>query len=255
MRPYLLAETNWKVVKATDYELAVLPWAATEAHNYHLPYATDIIEGEAIAAEAGRVAWEAGAKVIILPCIPFGVNTGQHDIKLDMNLMPSTQLAILKDLITVLDRQGIKKLVVFNSHGGNSFRTMLRELGVAFPEMLLVETNWFKALDRYDYVEEGGDHADEVETSLVLHLRPELVLPLSEADDGAERQPRIKAFKEGWVWRERPWSTITRSTGTGDPGKSTAEKGKRFFQDVTQKFGKLFIDLAQIDKDDFYEPF
>ncbi|TXF91161.1 creatininase family protein [Neolewinella aurantiaca] len=252
-RPYLLAETNWKAVKATNYEVAVLPWAATEAHNYHLPYGTDIIEGEAIAAEAGRIAWEAGAKVIILPCIPFGVNTGQTDITLDMNLMPSTQLAILRDLITVLDRQGIKKLVVFNSHGGNSFRTMLRELGVEFPDMLLVETNWFKTFDRYDYVEEGGDHACELETSLVLHLRPELVLPLSEADDGAEKEPRIKAFTEPWVWRERPWSQVTASTGTGNPAKSTAEKGARFFKDVTAKFGQLFIDLAEVDKDDFYK--
>lgn len=252
MRPYLLAETNWKAVKETDYEVAILPWAATEAHNYHLPYGTDIIEGEAIAAEAARIAWEAGAKVIVLPCIPFGVNTGQTDIKLDMNLMPSTQLAMLRDLITVLDRQGIKKLVVFNSHGGNSFRTMLRELGVAFPEMLLVETNWFKAFDRDDFVEEGGDHADEVETSLVLHLAPDLVLPLSEAGDGAERQPRIKAFKEGWVWRERPWSTITESTGTGDPRKATAEKGRRLFEHLTEKFARLFVDLAEVDKEDFY---
>lgn len=251
-KPYLLAETNWKAVKATDYELAILPWAATEAHNYHLPYATDIIEGEAIAAEAARIAWEAGAKVIVLPCIPFGVNTGQHDIKLDMNLMPSTQLHILRDLITVLNRQGIHKLVVFNSHGGNSFRTMLRELGVEFPDMLLVETNWFKTFDRYDYVEEGGDHACELETSLVLHLRPDLVLPLNEAGDGAERQPRIKAFKEGWVWRERPWSQISESTGTGDPRKATAEKGARFFRDVTTKFAELFVELAGVDKDDFY---
>ncbi len=252
MRPYLLAETNWKAVKETDYEVAILPWAATEAHNYHLPYATDIIEGEAIAAEAARIAWEAGAKVVVLPCIPFGVNTGQTDIKLDMNLMPSTQLAILRDLITVLDRQGIKKLVVFNSHGGNSFRTMLRELGVQFPEMLLVETNWFKAFDRAQFVEEGGDHADEVETSLILHLKPELVLPLTEAGDGAERQPKIKAFMEGWVWRERPWSTITESTGTGDPRKATAEKGKRLFAYLTEKFGRLFIELAAVDKDNFY---
>ena len=76
MRPYILAESNWKDLKEQAVELAVLPWGATEAHNYHLPYATDNIEGEAIAAEAGRMAWEAGAKIMILPVIPFGVNTG-----------------------------------------------------------------------------------------------------------------------------------------------------------------------------------
>ena len=42
-RPYVLAETNWKAVKATDYEVAVLPWGATEAHNYHLPYSLSLI--------------------------------------------------------------------------------------------------------------------------------------------------------------------------------------------------------------------
>ncbi|PHI19155.1 amidase [Lewinellaceae bacterium SD302] len=252
MRPYLLAETNWKAVKNTDYEVAILPWAATEAHNFHLPYATDIIEADGIAGEAARKAWEAGAKVILFPTIPFGVNTGQTDIKLDMNLMPSTQLAILRDLIMVLDRQGIKKLIIFNSHGGNNFRTMLRELGVEFPEMLLIETNWFKSIDRDKHVEEGGDHADEVETSLVLHLRPELVLPLSEAGDGKERLPRIKAFKEAWAWRERPWSTITKSTGTGDPRKATADKGARLFEELTERFARFFVDVAKIDPDDFY---
>ena len=80
MRPYLLAETNWKAVKATKYEVAVLPWAATEAHHYHLPYATDITEGEAIAADAGRIAWEAGANVILSPSIPLSVTIAQTDL-------------------------------------------------------------------------------------------------------------------------------------------------------------------------------
>src|SRR5688572_24908078 len=107
MRPYILAENNWKNIKNAEFELAILPWGATEAHNYHLPYATDIIEADHIAAESAKIAWNKGAKVIVLPTIPFGVNTGQADIKLDMNLNPSTQFAILTDLIEVLNRQGI----------------------------------------------------------------------------------------------------------------------------------------------------
>jgi creatinine amidohydrolase len=57
IRPYILADTNWKHLKDEDFELAILPWGATEAHNYHLPYSTDVIEGTAIAEEAGRIAW------------------------------------------------------------------------------------------------------------------------------------------------------------------------------------------------------
>jgi len=51
-RPYLLAETNWKAVREADFQVAVLPWGATEAHNYHLPYATDNYQADYVAAEA-----------------------------------------------------------------------------------------------------------------------------------------------------------------------------------------------------------
>ena len=67
MKPYILAETNWKNVKDAVYDIAVLPWGATEAHNYHLPYATDNIEATAIACEAARMARDNGAKIIVLP--------------------------------------------------------------------------------------------------------------------------------------------------------------------------------------------
>ena len=102
IRPYILEENNWKDLKDFRYELAVLPWGATEAHNYHLPYGTDNVEGTAFAAESARIAWDKGAKVVVLPTIPFGVNTGQTDIYLDMNMRPSTQKAILEDILEVL---------------------------------------------------------------------------------------------------------------------------------------------------------
>ena len=56
--PSGVEETPWKVIKDTSYDLAVLPWGATEAHNLHLPFATDNIIGEYIAGEAARIAWE-----------------------------------------------------------------------------------------------------------------------------------------------------------------------------------------------------
>jgi creatinine amidohydrolase len=74
MRPYILAENNWKNIKDSTFELAVLPWGATEAHNYHLPYGTDVIEAEAIAVESARIAWGSGARIIVLPPIPFGTS-------------------------------------------------------------------------------------------------------------------------------------------------------------------------------------
>ncbi|HZJ20613.1 MAG TPA: creatininase family protein, partial [Pricia sp.] len=136
-RPYILAETNWNALKDATFDLAVLPWGATEAHNYHLPYATDNYEADALAAESARIAWEKGGKVIVLPTLPFGVNTGQSDIYLDINLNPSTQFAILCDIIEVLNRQDVFKLLLFNSHGGNNFKSIVRELGLKFPKMFI----------------------------------------------------------------------------------------------------------------------
>lgn len=253
MRPYILAETTWAEVQATPYELAVLPWGATEAHNYHLPYATDNIQAEAVTYAAAREAWEAGKKVIVLPTIPFGVNTGQADIKLDINLNPSTQLAILDDIVATLVRHGVPKLLVYNGHGGNDFKTMLRELGLKYPDIFLCTTNFFRALPRETYFAAPGDHADELETSLMLHVCPELVRPLAEAGDGKERLPKIRAFKEGWVWAERKWSAVTADTGVGDPAGATPEKGERYFRDLVAKFSQLFRDLADVDPENFYE--
>lgn len=253
MRPYILAETNWKHLKDENIELAILPWGATEAHNYHLPYATDNIESEYLSAEAARMAWEKGSKLIVLPTIPFGVNTGQSDIYLNVNLNPSTQLAILRDIITMLNRQGIYKLLLFNSHGGNDFKTMLRELGLEFPKMFLASSNWFQAMERDKYFELDGDHAEEMETSLLLYLKPELVLPRNKWGEGKEKTHRISEFSENWLWTERKWSKVTEDTGVGNPKFATAEKGERFFTEVTEKISNTLVKLCELDINNSYE--
>jgi len=253
MRPYILAETNWKHLKDANMELAVLPWGATEAHNYHLPYGTDVIEADHVAAAAAEIAWSEGARVIVLPTIPFGVNTGQSDIYLDINLNPSTQMAILSDVIEVLNRQHIHKLLILNSHGGNDFKAMLRELGLKFPAMLLCTSNWFQSLDRTAYFDAPGDHADELETSVMLHLRPDLVLPREHWGAGREKRHKIKAFSEGWLWTERKWSKVSEDTGIGDPKSASVDKGERFFRDVTRKIGQVMVEICTLDRDAMYE--
>jgi creatinine amidohydrolase len=253
MRPYILLESNWKHIKDASFEVAVLPWGACEAHNYHLPYGTDIIEAEHIAAEAAHIAWETGHKIIVLPAVPFGVNTGQYDVKLDMNMNPSTQLLVLRDLIEVLDRQGIYKLIILNSHGGNDFRPMIRELGLKFPKMFICFCNWFQSIDQKEFFENRDDHAGEMETSLLMYLRPDLVLPLSEAGDGAAKKFRFTGIREGWAWAERKWMQVTKDTGVGDPRKATSEKGAKYFKAVTKKVAQLFTEIATTSQSDFYQ--
>ncbi|MBX2965112.1 MAG: creatininase family protein [Cyclobacteriaceae bacterium] len=253
MRPYILAESNWKQIKDLEVDVAILPWGACEAHNYHLPYATDIIESEHISAEAARLAWEQGAKVMMLPCVPFGVNTGQFDVKLDMNMNPSTQFLVLKDLIEVLNRQRIYKLIILNSHGGNDFKPMIRELGLVFPDMFITTCNWFQAIDQKQFFENKDDHAGEMETSLMLYLRPDLVLPLTEAGDGAAKKFRFTAIHEGWAWAERKWTQVTASTGVGDPRKASREKGEKYFKAVTEKVARFLTEVAKTKSGELYE--
>lgn len=252
IRPYILAETNWKALKDARMELAVLPWGATEAHNYHLPYGTDNYEADALAAGAAAHAWERGGKVVVLPTLPYGVNTGQADIYLDMNLNPSTQLAILDDMAHTLQRHGIRKFLVFNSHGGNNFKPLLRELGLRYPEMFICMTEWFRALDREALGVAPGDHADEVETSLLLHLQPGLVLPRTEWGEGKSRPFKMKALGEGWAWAERQWSRATLDTGVGDPSGASAEKGQEITGLLTKKLGEFFLELCRANPEDLY---
>jgi creatinine amidohydrolase len=253
MRPYILAENNWKTIKESSFDVAVLPWGACEAHNYHLPYGTDIIESEEIAAEAAKIARSQKAKVIVLPAIPFGVNTGQFDVTLDINMNPSTQLAVLRDVIEVLNRQGIYKLIILNSHGGNDFKTMIRELGLKFPDMFLCSCDWFKSTDQKEFFVNKDDHAGEMETSLILYLRPQLVRPLTEAGDGKAKKFQFKAIQEGWAWAERKWTQVTADTGVGDPRQASAEKGEKFFKMVTEKVAQFFVEVASTQKKDFYK--
>ena len=251
-RPYILAETTWQAVKDAAFEVVILPWGATEAHNYHLPYGTDNFQCDYVAAEAARLAWAQGAKVVVLPTIPFGVNTGQLDITLDINLNPSTQLAILRDVVQVLARQGIPKLVVLNGHGGNDFRQILRELQAEFPGVFLSTATLFRIVDRSQFFEAPGDHADEMETSMMQHIAPTLVRPLAEAGTGASRQFRIRALRS-WAWAQREWSQVSADTGVGNPAAATAAKGAAFLAAVTQELSQFLVELAAADPADLYE--
>jgi creatinine amidohydrolase len=254
MRHYVLSETNWKTVKRSQFEVAVLPWGATEPHNFHLPYGADIIQSDYISAESARIACERGGKVIVLPTIPYGVNTGQLDIKLTMNLNPSTQFIVLRDLVDSLHRHGVNKLVILNSHGGNDFKQMIRELNHHFPGMFMCQINWYQILDQAKYFDERDDHAGEMETSVLLHIAPHLVLPLSDAGTGKEKKFKIRGLRERLAWTSREWTKATEDTGVGNPKKATAEKGKRFLDDVTSCIADFFVELSAADIHDLYEP-
>ncbi|MBA2687399.1 MAG: creatininase family protein [Gemmatimonadaceae bacterium] len=251
-KPYLLAESTWKQVRDTKYSVAILPWGATEAHNYHLPYATDNYESDAVAAAAAEKAWGRGARVIVLPAVPFGVNTSQRDIALCINMNPSTQAIVLRDIVESVELGGIDKLVILNGHGGNDFRQMIRELQPR-TRVFLSTINWYSIVDPTQHFVDTGDHAGELETSVCMHIIPELVALITEAGNGKENTSRIQGFREKWAWAPRQWSKVTADTGIGNPAKASAAKGKKYLEVVTEKIAGFLCELASSDVNDLYE--
>lgn len=243
-RPYILAETNWKEIQTHQFDIAVLPWGATEAHNYHMPYATDNYQVDYVAAESAKKAWNQGSKVLVLPCIPFGVNTGQLDVDFCINMNPSTQLMILKDVCDVIRRHGCTKLVILNGHGANNFVSMIRELAGIYPDLFVAVVNWYQSAPVKEFFEQPGDHADEMESSVMMHINPELLLPLEEAGDGNTKKFTPKGIKAGWAWTQRPWTKISKDTGSGNPAKANAQKGEKFLEACTDHIAEFFCEIC-----------
>lgn len=248
----LLAHRTWPSLRDAQVDLAVLPWGATEAHNTHLPYATDTIQAVGLSQRAAEHATARGARVVVLPAIPFGVQTGQRELPLCINLDPTTQLAILRNVADTLVRSGVPKLVIVNGHGGNDFRWMIRELQGTVP-LLIAQVNWWQCVDAKAFFDEPGDHAGELETSVMMHLVPELVRPISEAGPGTARPFTIRGFREGWAWTPRHWVRVTDDTGVGNPRAATADKGERFVHAVTARLGDFFAEFAATADEGMYE--
>src|SRR4051794_33245614 len=126
MRECVLAEQTHAFVREQGWQAAVLPFGATEPHNLHMPYGTDTFQVEELARRACARAYEAGARVTLLPTVPFGVNTNHLRIPgaLALSVTPTTLLRLLADLVDSLERQGVRKLVLLNGHGGNELKPL-----------------------------------------------------------------------------------------------------------------------------------
>ncbi len=253
MRPWMLSETNYGVVKAQPLpEVAVLPLGATEPHNLHLPYGTDTYQVDAIGRQACERAYAEGARVVLLPAIPYGTETNQMAFPLAMNLNPSTLAGVIRDLVASLETHGIHKLVLLNGHGGNDLKWLLREMHNTTKVHLFL-CNWYKvAADRYKeiYVD-AGDHAGELETSVMLSIEPHLVA-MDQADDGAMAKTRFDAVNRGHVEITRPWHLLTTNSGAGNPHPSTAEKGATTVKLVVERLSRFLVDLSSSPIDETF---
>jgi creatinine amidohydrolase len=254
MAEWVLAEETHAAIRAQRWEVVVLPFGATEPHNLHMPYGTDNFEVEAIGRRACQRAFEAGARVLLLPTIPYGVNTNHFRVTgaLACSVTPTTLLHLITDLVDSMERQGVRKVVLLNGHGGNELKPWLRELHHR-TRVFLCLCDWFRmATDRYgELFEKPGEHADEVETSLGLAYFPEWMRP-ELADEGNARPTRFEALNRGWLSMTRPWHLATTNTGLGNPAAASAEKGRRLMDILVERLAGFLVELAAAPMNDTF---
>ena len=244
-----ISTLTWGEVKENKYsDVVVLPWGAIEPHNYHLPYLTDAYLSHSISIASAELAYQkAGKLCMVMPPIYLGSqNPGQWNLPFCIHTNYETQKAILTDIVTSLHIQGFRKLLIVNGHGGNTFKSMIRDLVVKMPHFFILSADWYAIVPKEDYFEATiDDHAGEQETSVLMHFHPELV-KLETAGEGTSNPWHLQSLNDKTAWAPRNWQKTSDDTGIGNPKKSTAEKGKQYAEEVTQRIANLLIELADM---------
>ena len=240
------AYLNWKQVDALPREstLLVLPTAAIEQHGPHLPLATDTLINNLL---LGRALEKLGPELPLyaLPPVHYGKSNEHIGFPGTLSVSASTLMAVLRDLGASISSAGFKKLVLYNTHGGNTslIDVMARDLRAEFGlRMFALHGSGgipFEGLDPQERT--YGFHAGEVETSFLLASVPKLV------DRSAYTVNYIADIAKPELLRPEnapaifSWLTadIAPSGVLGDPRPATTEKGERWIEEASTQIAKL----------------
>jgi creatinine amidohydrolase len=233
--------------------VAVLPVGAIEQHGPHLPVAVDTCLNEAILRRALELMPE-GMPVLILPTTPVGKSNEHVDFPGTLTLSAETLGRVWYELGASVRRAGVRKLLLFNSHGGQPqvMQIVARELRIDHG-MLAVAANWFSwglPEGLFDPVElRHGIHAGAVETAMMLAVRPDLVdmaaaadfVPVTVADD--LDYPRLRALgAAGLGWQTQD---LHGEGACGDATNATAEAGRAVIEHAAGCLVQLLQELVR----------
>jgi creatinine amidohydrolase len=213
----MTSESRTTDVAAKKPTLAILPVGATEQHSKHLPLETDTLICEAVAR---ALAEELDA--FCLPALPFSVSHMHRGSAGSVWLRNKTLWLVLEDIAASLVESGIQDFLILNGHGGNQLLgSVVQDLNLTLPQLFSFTANAYA--DIYGsglFVDRGGlVHGEEFETSLIWHLRPDLIDP-SLFEDQPETIPAD-------ALRYASFTEISRLTHTGQPTLASPEKGEK----------------------------
>ncbi|MGW8224655.1 MAG: creatininase family protein [Anaerolineales bacterium] len=216
--------------------VVVISTGHTEQHGYHLPLSTDSLIVEALASHLNSL---NPNDVFCLPIWPYGVSTHTDEFPATLNLggrvFEDFFLAIIQQLVS----QGAQMIYFSNGHGGNhSFLVnVVKYAGERYPQAFIA-TEWLHTtgpeLSLYRESTVGGmGHGGELETSYILHLRPDLVkmeLATREVDFASTPNYYMDWIDGGSLVANPPWLDDTTSGIYGDAIRGTAEKGRLWLE-------------------------
>jgi len=247
-----LTTTNLHRISQHSYKVAVLPVAAIEAHNRHLPQGQDFLHTTHIARRCCEMAWKKCKSVIYLPTLPYGVDCNLLSYPLTIHVSQPALDMMVKDIIVSLQKHGIRKVVIINGHGGNDFKSLIRQIQTDM-DVYVFLCNWWKVgADRYNEIfTKPDEHAGQMETSVAMTLYPELIEP-NVAGNGKARPFRFKALQKGWVETSRDFAKLNDHCAIGDPSGASAEKGSRYIDLVCDRISQFLAELANSSIDEHF---
>jgi creatinine amidohydrolase len=247
-----LASTNLHRTKARRYEVAVLPMATTEPHNFHLPYGTDTIETDYIARRCCQEAAARGASVALLPTMPYGVDCNLIGFPMVVHVSQQTLDTLAREIIASLAKSGVRKFVLLNGHGGNTFTAFVRQVQCDLDVHVFLCNWWEVAGEQYNEIFTQPDsHAGEMETSLMLAIAPDLV-ERQHAGDGKAKPFRFEALRQGWVKTSRAFPKLSNQCAVGNPAAASAEKGSKFIDLICSRITDFVVELSSAQMDDTF---
>ena len=253
------SEMTWQEVDALSRTtVVVIPFGAMEQHGRHLPLETDARIGQEIAA---RLDVACCKRLLVLPVQWLGLSTHHMDFAGTISATVDTYLALAADIVGSIAHAGFQKILVLNSHGGNvsALDVVLTKLRTSFAgTRIVLVTYWNAAADQLrglrESAEGGMGHACELETSLMLAIKPDVVHKGSLEPDGRWSTSRFLAkdmLVGGSANVSRAFADITAYGGVGDPRTASAEKGEQFFDVIIGRLRQLVDELASGKIDEF----
>ena len=256
MPPWKLLETNYATVKQQSYEVAVLPLGATEPHNLHLPYGTDVLEGDLLGEEICSAAYERGAKVVLLPTIPYGTETNLREFPLAMNSEP-VDAQCRRDgprriAGELRDPQDCPPQQPRWQRAEAALEGALRpDRGPAVPLQLVED---LRRRLRRDFRAARGPRRRGRDVALPGLSTRRLVARQEDgtlaADDATTAEMRFEALRRGWVSITRPWHLLTTNAGAANPHAATAEKGRQVMEVIVERMATFLVELSAAEIDE-----